>query len=102
MISRLKSAVCPKLVAALLLGLCPASLAQDYILAAPGSEPQATSGSKGANFFKTSVSSMARAPHCRLLPMFSSEGTLSSAYRQLRLPLTLTLTSALLRRAVGC
>ena len=52
MISRLKSAVCPKLIAALLLGLCPASLAQDYILAAPGSEPQATSGSKGATLFQ--------------------------------------------------
>ena len=44
MISRLKSAVCPTLVSALLLGLCQASLAQEYILAAPGLEPQATSG----------------------------------------------------------
>ncbi|MGC1680482.1 MAG: amidohydrolase family protein [Pseudolabrys sp.] len=52
MISRLKSAVCPTLVAALLLGLCPASLAQEYIQAAPGLEPQATSGSKGATLFQ--------------------------------------------------
>ncbi|MFZ0029985.1 MAG: amidohydrolase family protein, partial [Pseudolabrys sp.] len=52
MISRLKSAVCPRLVAALLLGLCPASLAQEYIQAAPGLEPQATSGSKGATLFQ--------------------------------------------------
>ena len=52
MISRLKSAVCPRLVAALLLGLCPASLAQEYIQAAPGLEPQATSGSKDATLFQ--------------------------------------------------
>jgi imidazolonepropionase-like amidohydrolase len=52
MVSTLKSAVCPALVLALLLGLCRASLAQDYILAAPGSESQVASGSKGATLFQ--------------------------------------------------
>ena len=52
MVSRLKSVVCPTLVSALLIGLCQASLAQDYILAAPGSEPQATSTSSGATLFQ--------------------------------------------------
>ena len=52
MLSRLKSVVCPTLVLALSIGLCQASLAQDYILAAPGSEPQATSTSSGATLFQ--------------------------------------------------
>jgi imidazolonepropionase-like amidohydrolase len=49
---RLKSVLCPTLVSALLIGLCQASLAQDYILAAPGSEPQATSTSSGTTLFQ--------------------------------------------------
>ena len=52
MVSRLKSVVCPTLVSALLIGLCQASLAQDYIFTAPGSEPQATSTSSGATLFQ--------------------------------------------------
>ena len=52
MVSKLKSAVCPTLVSAVLLGLCQISLAQDYMLAAPGSEPQVASGSKGATLFQ--------------------------------------------------
>jgi imidazolonepropionase-like amidohydrolase len=49
---RLKSVLCPTLVSQLLIGLCQASLAQDYILAAPGSESQATSTSSGATLFQ--------------------------------------------------
>jgi imidazolonepropionase-like amidohydrolase len=52
MVSKLNCAVCPTLVSAVLLGLCQVSLAQDYMLAAPGSEPQVTSGSKGATLFQ--------------------------------------------------
>ena len=52
MVSRLKSVVCPTLVSALLIGLCQASLAQDYILTAPGTEPQATSTNSGATLFQ--------------------------------------------------
>ena len=52
MVSRLKSVVCPTLVSALLIGLCQASLAQDYILTAPGTEPQATSANSGATLFQ--------------------------------------------------
>jgi imidazolonepropionase-like amidohydrolase len=52
MVSKLNCAVCPTLVSAALLGLCQVSLAQDYMLAAPGSEPQVTSGSKGATLFQ--------------------------------------------------
>jgi imidazolonepropionase-like amidohydrolase len=52
MVSKLNCAVCPTLVSALLLGFCQVSLAQDYMLAAPGSEPQVASGSKGATLFQ--------------------------------------------------
>jgi imidazolonepropionase-like amidohydrolase len=52
MIFTLKSAVCPALVSALVLGLCQVSLAQDYTLAAPGSESQVASPSKGATLFQ--------------------------------------------------
>jgi imidazolonepropionase-like amidohydrolase len=49
---RLKSVRRPTMVLALLIGLCQASLAQDYTLAAPGSEPPAASTSSGATLFQ--------------------------------------------------
>jgi imidazolonepropionase-like amidohydrolase len=49
---RLKHVRRPTMVSALLIGLCQASLAQDYTLAAPGSEPPATSTSSGATLFQ--------------------------------------------------
>jgi imidazolonepropionase-like amidohydrolase len=52
MVSKLNCAVCPTLVSAVLFGLCQVSLAQDYMLAGPGSEPQVASGSKGATLFQ--------------------------------------------------
>jgi imidazolonepropionase-like amidohydrolase len=52
MVSRLQSVLGPTLVsAALLIGLCQAGLAQDYILAAPGSG-QAASAGGGATLFQ--------------------------------------------------
>ena len=52
MTSRLRSAVCLTLASALLLGFCQIGLAQDYMLAAPGSEPEPTSASKGGTLFQ--------------------------------------------------
>jgi imidazolonepropionase-like amidohydrolase len=52
MISKLNRVVCSTLVSAVLLGLCQASFAQDYILAAPGSEPQVASSTHGATLFQ--------------------------------------------------
>jgi imidazolonepropionase-like amidohydrolase len=49
----LKSVLCSTLVsAALLIGVCQASFAQDYTLAAPGSEPPLTSAGGGATLFQ--------------------------------------------------
>jgi len=52
MISKFNFAVRRTLLSAILLGLCQVSLAQDYMLAAPGSEPQVASGSQGATLFQ--------------------------------------------------
>src|SRR5262249_28734109 len=52
MISKLNRVVCSTLVSAVLLGLCQASFAQDYILAARGSELEVAAVRRGEPLFK--------------------------------------------------
>jgi imidazolonepropionase-like amidohydrolase len=52
MVSKLNCVMRSTLLSAVLLGFCQVSLAQDYILAAPGLEPQVAPGGQGATLFQ--------------------------------------------------
>jgi len=52
MVSKLKHVMRSMLFPAIFLAVCQTSFAQDYILAAPGSEPQAAPGGQGVTLFQ--------------------------------------------------